>query len=754
MSLLSTGSFENCEKNDRSLIILFLLILYILTFFPLISTGFTTKDDTEIALQFFNFHQISSNAQLQGRIGLFLASPLSLIPYIYQNEFYYQLIRLGAPIFLLSCLFVLLRTIYRNSIPSLLLVTLFLAFIQNSWEHNLVTSYPFVFNVIFCFLIISILFFIKYVETSNFYYGLSSAFFYFLSLSAELFILYFFIFILLSISHNKKIYQSRIVTREFFISLISMLLPIIFATLLYFIIYFLFRHFNPSTYDGNQIELADWTKMLRVVWQYSISSFPGYYFLYDIFSGKINLMSSPINSLYEIRVEWIVKAVIVFYMIFYILSKNKEKFDNRRLTIGLLVSILCIFVPNILLSLTGKYQHWVAVGSKSYVYTYYSFIGTVCSLSLISVLVTNHLIRFPKIRKLVTLFIAASAATVCLATDFHNFYTTQDQTLSQSKWRTIDRFLLTPEFQSLKNGSLIYAPSLFKYRGIVANHPLYWSQYISRKSGKTINVIEKIPASKPIINDIYFLKYEQEPNTDSQYLVFSPISNINEWYQTGLMQEPSITIFSYSKNKLLTIFGFLSNNRSSDLLGVPQKIFVNNALVGNSTESVFVQTVNQLKAIGDFISIKVHSESITLDPNRILVTYYTSPPQMKEFDLSLESGFHGWEWENENRKFSWTNGNAQINIRNSTTTLTKAKLIFSLGTLKLPGLVTLNTSEGLLASYDLAPGKDKDVETEIILKPGDNKLLFETNIPAELPNNGDTRKITFRISNFRIERIF
>ena len=41
--------------------------------------------------------------------------------------------------------------------------------------------------------------------------------------------------------------------------------------------------------------------------------------------------------------------------------------------------------------------------------------------------------------------------------------------------------------------------------------------------------------------------------------------------------------------------------------------------------------------------------------------------------------------------------------------------------------------------------------SSVILLPGQNSLFIETDIPPELPGNGDLRKISFGISNFVIK---
>lgn len=45
---------------------------------------------------------------------------------------------------------------------------------------------------------------------------------------------------------------------------------------------------------------------------------------------------------------------------------------------------------------------------------------------------------------------------------------------------------------------------------------------------------------------------------------------------------------------------------------------------------------------------------------------------------------------------------------------------------------------------------DSAFNEQIILQPGGNLLEFATNLPGELPGNGDPRKLAFRLWNFHL----
>ena len=93
---------NNSNKISFAAITYFLLMLLALfTFFPLLTTGFTTNDDTVFST-LGNGSGALYFAKLQGRIGFLLHIPLVRSAYVLDNAIYYNLLRFGSPLVLLT----------------------------------------------------------------------------------------------------------------------------------------------------------------------------------------------------------------------------------------------------------------------------------------------------------------------------------------------------------------------------------------------------------------------------------------------------------------------------------------------------------------------------------------------------------------------------------------------------------------------------------------------------------------------------
>jgi hypothetical protein len=64
--------------------------------------------------------------------------------------------------------------------------------------------------------------------------------------------------------------------------------------------------------------------------------------------------------------------------------------------------------------------------------------------------------------------------------------------------------------------------------------------------------------------------------------------------------------------------------------------------------------------------------------------------------------------------------------------------------------VSISAGSQKLYDASLEPEQSKQVDLALLLKPGKNELRFETDVPAELPGNGDQRKLAFDLVDFRV----
>ena len=119
----------------------------------------------------------------------------------------------------------------------------------------------------------------------------------------------------------------------------------------------------------------------------SISAFPGYFYFSEQLNGfsLLSILRDFPKLLREMRVEWLVKAFLVFFAVYIVVKENFVSSMSKKFIVGgLMLSVLLIFTPNILLSITSKYQNWVANGwCPAYITTYFSYFGVILFITII-----------------------------------------------------------------------------------------------------------------------------------------------------------------------------------------------------------------------------------------------------------------------------------------------------------------------------------------------------------------------------------
>lgn len=518
------------QHKERVLLFCLLSIIVYLSFNPILKIKYTVPDDTVADIlakkSFSDQVMFAYNiAVSQGRFNFILSVFSTFIPFLSNNPIYFNLIRFGIiGAWMIVGIVSLYRLFNGNSVWILFLV-FFASFAQNTWDHNALTSFPFIFNMGFLFIF----------QGKRYYCFLSSVLFFLSSCSSELFVPYSIFFIVIWYSHFYYSDNIKLLSYSHFYSLIPVFAPL----LIYCVCYVVWQMIHPSKYPGNQLSFDLW-RSLRVIWQYSISGIPGYYFVTNTISGSSPLPSLPIlgyqvyslGALYaSMRPEWIVKSVLVSTVVYYALYPQSFLIRKRVALISITMGILAFFLPNVLLSITPKYQEWVAIGSPSYIYTYFSFIAFVFVMSVFCVWMIS-LIKIQSLAKVVVILASIIFGFLSLTTDFHNYYISQDQDIFQNKWRIVDNFLSNPISSSYtEENTLLIAPALFDHR-IAFNRESYWSEYVRLQYGKQINIIKDIPENLSDLykkyTSIYMVDYQIEPWTNNCFLSIGKADTIDD----------------------------------------------------------------------------------------------------------------------------------------------------------------------------------------------------------------------------------
>jgi hypothetical protein len=96
----------------------------------------------------------------------------------------------------------------------------------------------------------------------------------------------------------------------------------------------------------------------------------------------------------------------------------------------------------------------------------------------------------------------------------------------------------------------------------------------------------------------------------------------------------------------------------------------------------------------------------------------------------------------------WSDGDATITLENNSSKPKSVHLTFSVDTLKQRELRVTNGKE-IVYQGRLEPANSTPVNLAVPLPVGKTVLHFNTDVPAEAPGNGDTRRLAFSITNFQ-----
>lgn len=754
------------EKQFYHTGLLAVIVIAIVVVFPLFTTGYTTHDDTRTGLSSYlniRYEQALNKAAEVGRVSVLMGyclygskySPI-VLPYLIDSVWYYKSVALGAIALNIALFAYALYQIIPQRLFSVFFVIFFLTTLQGSWEHNLITSYPFVFCLEISELLLCFIFLLKYLKSQNKYYWvisiiLTGVLFFTSPDFREFNILYFIVFFCVIYFNLRQTIREQQVAISKALRIFS---PYLLIIAIYLCIYFTFRYYHPSIYVGNQAAFSSPISCLKVLYQYTIASFPTYIyfhygFLFDTYSDLVqghNIIFGVVNNL---KPEWLIKSVVASYFVYSLLFNNLLSFSRKKILSLSVTSICLILFPIILLSVVPKYQKWIEVGSLSYAYGYHVFFGVV--LLIITVIVfINGILPKNNARFGYVVILAMCVGLMSILTDYANYYVAKSQTQSQKKWKIFDAFV---DAVDLPDNSFVYAPSLWQHIGIVANDPTYWTDYYrlkKRPDNKNVvfsNDLEQLNKrfSNSGAGDLFYLKYSQEPKDPNQFILFAGMQDLRFDEDRAVPYASKTVLITDSKYRKFTVFG----NRFTDSLDTT-----------NPRSVLFSQLVDMSKIKGkDYIKIEM-SDSGLMDLESLSVSNYLDH-KISHRHLGKEAiiilpgaGFYAWEPSSDAalaERWIWSSGNAEFIIHNFSTSVIQRMLSLSLDTL-LPREVEIHI-DGVNTdhAYQLRPEHTTPVLLEIVLKPGKNVISIHTNEPAKQPINGDCRNLAFKVNVMEIK---
>ena len=466
------------KLNTENFSISCAIIITIIIIYPILGTSFTFADDLFTATARFQkngfFNASLDLAKSQGRFYQLYAYTMGQLPYIFNSIEIANLFQIASTLFVFFTFFLMLKELFKNNIISALCTIVTAGLIQTGWS-NPFHALPFWFNMGIAFIFFSVYFFNKgFLEQSRKYIWLSAVLYFFSMLYYEVFILYFLIFIILAFIYSTRNFNNL---KSLILKLLKLLQPHIVILFVYSAMYFSWRIIIPSQYIGTKPTLAKASDILYTITKLSISG------LNWSALKSIKLFLSDINLLTYIAV------MIVFCSSFLLLKHVYRILSLKNTIIILVISIIFIFVPNILFGFIERYRSQVSSGIPFYLGSFYSAFPSGISLIMLS-FIGLRIAEKIKIRLacLITISLLLSILTFCNIQESRKTFSLHHNT--RKYWYIVDKMISSAEKNGLNTSNILIAPSLVKMPTLYTGDYDYWSYYFGNKLGKKIMVVD------------------------------------------------------------------------------------------------------------------------------------------------------------------------------------------------------------------------------------------------------------------------
>lgn len=514
-----------------------LLLAFALTFSVVIRVGFATSDDYEYYYRYYNDADVWKSsleyAKMNGRFYFVFMQPLFniILPHVtgslaFTNFLQALLVIAGAALFARN-----LSRLLQSEKAGYLFLVVYCAFISFKTTNNPVTAYPFYFSSAWIFFQLSVFYFIKGVGQNRKRYSLYSAGFYLVALLFyEMFLVYLPVYPLVYLLAARNKGDAGISVRIMAGSL-RYHLALCGA---YVLVYFIFKKwYSAQLYDGVNVSssldpsLTVYT-LLRFIrgalpLHHYFSNVNVYQVSSDIPGGHVQSVLTPFVNM---RVEWAVKAALLGVSMLYFAywRKGPGQLNQRSWLLPALLCLLLILVPNLLISVTSKYQQLALLGADYYISTYFvvfPLYGLLAVLALGLNRIVNRAARRFAIAVCVTVVMFSSVLM-----DYANSYVRTDLGKIYTLFTSIDRLAEHPAFLSLagRNDAVFSSKDLFETDAALSYYnagAFDISHYFRAKLGREFRVARdstgELPA--PPGKDHYRISYRNY--SSGSYFVFS-----------------------------------------------------------------------------------------------------------------------------------------------------------------------------------------------------------------------------------------
>lgn len=576
-----------------------------------------------------------SAAKETGRVQALVSFFFGWLPYAFDSAIWRKTLALGPVLMDLGAMGFLSWALFRNGAFAALTSLVALVSLQATWEHGILTAYPFAFTMGFAWVLCSLALFQLYLDTPDRRRWLmtSAVLFALSTLIYELFVLYSVVFVLLAFQTRSGRLGSRLVESAracaFHLG----------AAALFVIAYVSFRRAFPSQYPAGETHL-DLRAAVNVWLQFMrgalpTSAFFHYRSVFGAFSEAYGTQPATVaHLLRSLRPDWLVASVIAGVSAFALALRLRLPPEGRSRQLRTVVlSLLLFLIPLFLYGLTPQYQAWTARGIQTHVGTYFASYGAALLLALFVALTSR--LAATQLRPAAAAASGAAIGIVTLLTLYSNQHVTHSQAVAQAKWRLVDSLLETHLFQALPAGMAIIAPSLWDSVNIAIPPDDYWTRYLRQKTQRDVWVardLDQLRSACPTMAcPALFVRYARDSHARTQYLVAAPLVGPLSQLEARGLRAHSAQILVRSHEPALTLTG-----RFGEDLPSRATYLLNGEGHPVGPERYLAQTVSRPSVRHELWVASLQTPGGTFDPETLSFSPFPVPgllTEAVEFDL-------------------------------------------------------------------------------------------------------------------------
>lgn len=548
-----------------------IVLLGILTFYPLLQVGIVTGDD--LGYMLWPFDHFGSDAKTYaegtGRFYFLITLWIYKIPYLIDSPvFFYTMLIL--PIISSFGLFVwLMKRVFQNEQVAILSALMACSIFQICGGHSASAAYPFYFSFSFSLLLLSFHFLLSYIREGKYrFLFISSVIMAVTTIFYESYLVFYLLIFIFIVSQ----YQLKeIFSRKVFKRMSKELLPFIFWGMAYLVVYYLYYRSCPAQYGGNtfssEFEFAIFFKAMGNMAFYAlpISSLFDYSFFLTEYSLSVNQTEKILALIFsEARLTGYLKALISVSLFAYLVHTLEIRFKKGKLLYIGLIAILFILLPHLPLALSEKYSSSI---QNAYVTTYFSFFAVVVSLITFLLLLLVRVAKLEWIRKFVIVLFGIALFFVTLATQFINERVVEDLSIAQKRLDIMEKMLIE---EHIPSGASVYLEELHHsssyFSKSITRQGSPFATFAKQKNGLEIeqylNYQEFFEKFKNQSGVVYLIYFAQAPKTGDCQMLIAPVSGdqLHEQFHENRSDSMIVGYLSIYKKFSVTVATDSSNS--------------------------------------------------------------------------------------------------------------------------------------------------------------------------------------------------